>query len=82
MLHFAFDYEPCEARLSRRRLFASILAELGIPDGVAIDTEGGYWCALHGAGRLRRFAADGRVDPDVELPVSQPTMCASLQVAI
>lgn len=73
---FAFDYGPSEGRLSRRRLFASIPAELGIPDGAAIDTEGGYWCALHGGAKLRRFAADGGVDRDVELPVSQPTMCA------
>ena len=62
--------------ISRRRLFASVPAELGIPDGAAIDTEGGYWCALHGGGKLRRFAANGRIDRDVELPVSQPTMCA------
>lgn len=73
---FAFDYEPTEGRLSRRRLFATVPPELGIPDGAAIDTEGGYWCALHGGGRLRRFAADGSVDRDIELPVSQPTMCA------
>ena len=73
---FAFDYEPREGRLSRRRLFATIPPELGIPDGGAIDAEGGYWCALHGGGRLRRFAADGRIERDVDLPVSQPTMCA------
>lgn len=73
---FAFDYEASRGRLSRRRLFARIPAELGIPDGAAIDTEGGYWCALHGGSKLRRFATDGRVDRDVELPVSQPTMCA------
>lgn len=73
---FAFDYEVCEGRLSRRRLFARIPAELGIPDGAAVDADGGYWCALHGGGRLRRFTADGQVDRDVVLPVSEPTMCA------
>ncbi len=73
---FAFDYEPHDGRLSGRRLFATIPSEHGIPDGGAIDAEGGYWCALHGGGRLRRFAADGRIERDVELPVSQPTMCA------
>ena len=41
-----------------------------------MDTQGGYWCALHGAGRLRRYTADGAVDRDIMLPVSQPTMCA------
>ncbi len=59
-----------------RRLFARIAGTEGIPDGAAVDTAGGYWCALHGAGRLRRFHPDGGFDRDVMLPVSQPTMCA------
>ena len=36
----------------------------------------GYWCALHGASRLRRYTPTGAVDRDIALPVSQPTMCA------
>ncbi len=48
----------------------------GIPDGAACDTDGGYWCAVHGGGRLRRYTRDGAVDRDIPLPVSQPTMCA------
>ena len=70
-----FDYDPDRGRLSNRRLFATIPEALGIPDGAAIDTDGGYWCALHGGGKLRRFNADGSVDRDIDLPVSQPTMC-------
>ena len=62
--------------LSRKRLFAAIPASDGLPDGAAVDTDGGYWCALHGGGRLRRFHADGSHDRDIPLPVSQPTMCA------
>ena len=73
---FQFDYEPASGRLSNRRLFARIPEGEGIPDGAAIDAEGGYWCALHGAGRLRRFDAAGASPQDVPLPVSQPTMCA------
>lgn len=72
----AFDYAVNGGRLSNRRIFATIPRELGIPDGAAIDTEGGYWSALHGGGKLRRFHADGTVDRDVDLPVSQPTMPA------
>ena len=58
------------------RLFATIPETDGIPDGAALDTEGGYWCALHGGGKLRRFHPDGTVDRDIILPVSQPTMCS------
>lgn len=72
---FAFDYEPGEGRLSRRRLFASIPSAQGIPDGGAVDTEGCYWSALHGGGKLVRFTASGSVDREIALPVSQPTMC-------
>ena len=72
----AFDYEENGGSISNRRVFATIPAELGIPDGAAIDTEGGYWSALHGGGKLRRFHPDGSVDRDIDLPVSQPTMPA------
>ena len=73
---FAFDYRSDTGSLSNRRVFATIGKGSGIPDGAAIDREGGYWCALHGGAKLRRFGADGSIDRDVDLPVSQPTMCA------
>ncbi len=71
---YPFDAEAGE--LGGRRLFAVIEPGAGIPDGAAVDAEGGYWCALHGGGRLRRYRADGTLDREVRLPVSQPTMCA------
>jgi sugar lactone lactonase YvrE len=71
----AFDYDMEGGRLSNRRVFATIPEGFGIPDGAATDTDGGYWCALHGGGKLRRFNADGSVDRDTQLPVNQPTMC-------
>ncbi|MGA8401154.1 MAG: SMP-30/gluconolactonase/LRE family protein [Stellaceae bacterium] len=72
----AFDYDIDGGRISNRRVFASIPEELGIPDGAAVDTDGSYWCALHGGSKLRRFNPDASVDRDIDLPVSQPTMCA------
>ena len=72
----AFDYAGKSGGISNRRVFATVPAELGIPDGAAIDTEGGYWSALHGGGKLRRFHPDGSIDRDIDLPVSQPTMPA------
>lgn len=69
--HFAY----AGGQMSDKTLFATIPEADGIPDGAAIDTAGGYWCALHGGGRLRRFNSDGTVDRTISLPVSQPTMC-------
>lgn len=73
---FTHAFDPAGGRLGARTLFARIPETLGLPDGAAVDSQGGYWCALHGAGRLRRYAATGAVDRDIVLPVSQPTMCA------
>ena len=40
-----------------------------------MDTEGYVWSTRYGAGRVIRFAPDGREDMTIELPVSQPTSC-------
>ena len=69
-----FDID--EGRLGRRHAFASTADLPGLPDGGVLDRQGGYWASMHGAGRLRRFHADGSHDRDVILPVSQPTGCA------
>ena len=47
----------------------------GVCDGSAIDAEGYLWNARFAAGRLVRFAPDGRVDCEIGLPVSNPTSC-------
>jgi sugar lactone lactonase YvrE len=73
---FTLAFDPSSGRLGERALFAKIPEVLGLPDGAAVDSQGGYWCALHGASRLRRYTAAGAVDRDIALPVSQPTMCA------
>lgn len=47
-----------------------------VPDGAAIDEEGCYWCAIHGASAIHRYSAAGSLLSQIALPVSQPTMCA------
>jgi sugar lactone lactonase YvrE len=73
---FACTFDARHGQLGPCKLFAKIAGSDGIPDGAAVDTEGGYWCALHGGGRLRRYTAMGELDREITLPVSQPTMCA------
>ena len=38
-----------------------------------MDSAGGYWLANVGAGALRRYLPDGRLDRIVKLPFSNPT---------
>lgn len=46
------------------------------PDGAATSSDGCYWSALWGGGRVAVFSPDGTAAGDVPVPVSQPSCCA------
>lgn len=72
---YRYDFHAAAGRLGPAQVFAT-LHGTGIPDGAAVDEEGAYWCAHHGAGKLHRYAPDGTLLRSVPLPVSRVTMCA------
>ena len=72
----AIDFDLDRGRLGTRRRFASIDERDGLPDGLAVDAEGGVWVALFGGRRIRRYRPDGALDVEVSLPVTNPTSVA------
>jgi sugar lactone lactonase YvrE len=70
------SYELATGAIGRRQDFVDMGDRKGIPDGAAIDEDGCYWCAIHGASALHRYDAGGNLVAQIALPVSQPTMCA------
>lgn len=73
---FRYDYDADTGRLARPTTFVDLERSEGMPDGLTVDDDGCVWIALWGAGALRRYTPDGRLDRTVELPVTQPTsMC-------
>lgn len=75
-LIWAFDYDTDDGVPTHRRVFADLHDYAGRPDGAAIDADGCYWICANDAGLLLRFAPDGRLDRQVAVPVSKPSMCA------
>ena len=71
----ALSFEAATGEGHYRRQAIRIPAELGKPDGMTIDEEGGLWVALWGGAAVNRYL-DGRLDRVIRLPVSQPTSCA------
>jgi len=69
-----FDYDAA-AGLSDRRPFVTVAEDDGLPDGLAVDREGGVWVAFYGGSAVRRFGPDGTVDEVLDLPVTQVTAC-------
>lgn len=70
-----FDYQPATGTLTNRRDFARIPAERGIPDGLTVDAEGGVWVALWGGAAVRRYAVDGGLLGEFDLPTTWVTSC-------
>jgi L-arabinonolactonase len=73
---WAFDLDDATGGLSNRRLFATVPAGEGMPDGAAVDAEGCYWSARFMGRRIVRYRPDGRVDREIAMPVTNATMMA------
>jgi len=71
---FAYDFDADAGTATNKRVFAQINGG-GFPDGLTVDAEGGVWSAHNGAGKVMRYAPDGRATHVVELPVPHPTSC-------
>lgn len=69
------EYDPLTGVLGPARRFLDLPASRAVPDGAAVDEEGCYWCAIHGAGVLHRYDKAGALKASIPVPVSQPTMC-------
>jgi sugar lactone lactonase YvrE len=69
-----FDYDR-DAGPTNRRAFVDDARDVGRPDGLTVDAEGGVWVALNQSGTVRRFTPAGALDAVVELPPRQVTAC-------
>jgi sugar lactone lactonase YvrE len=71
---FAYDGERGVA--ADRRPFFRVPHEAGLPDGLAVDRDGGVWMALWGGGEVWRIAPDGRHVATVRVPTPNTSSCA------
>ena len=72
-----YDYDLETGAMSNR----SVVVEFdrvkdGMPDGLAVDSEGCAWVALWGGGQVRRYSSHGELLGTIEVPASQPTSVA------
>lgn len=70
---YAMDFDAATGAVSNRRPFIDYRGKEGRPDGCTIDAEGHLWVAEVEAGRVSRYAPDGRLDRAIQLPVKKPT---------
>ena len=69
----AFAYDLDTGRVSDERVFADVVADDGLPDGLTVDADGGVWVCLFSGARIRRYRPDGTLDREIRLPLTNPT---------
>ena len=69
-----FDYSAGTGLVNRRR-WVEVPLDVGRPDGLTVDAEGGVWLALMEGSAVHRYSPAGDLDAVIRLPVSQVTAC-------
>ena len=59
----------------RPEVVATIEEDAGVPDGLCVDADGGFWVAVNGGGQCRHFSPDGTETGRVEVPASSVASC-------
>jgi L-arabinonolactonase len=70
-----YDIDPASGALGNRHEFARTPPG-AMPDGSAIDADGHLWNAQWGAGRVVRYAPDGSISAQMDVPASQVSCVA------
>jgi sugar lactone lactonase YvrE len=69
----AYDFEQATGTPSGRRRLVDTDPAWGLPDGLAVDAEGGIWVAFWNGSAVRRFSPEGDLTAVIELPARHAT---------
>src|SRR5680860_636235 len=72
-----YDYDSVTGNIQNKSVVAKINKNLGLPDGMAIDSEDHLWVALFGGGKVIRIdPKTGSIVFEVVVPAPNVTSCA------
>ena len=72
----AFDFDVESGQVGNRRRLVTLDPELGMPDGMTVDSAGSLWVAIWGGSKVHRYAPSGEFERAIHMPVSQVTSVA------
>ena len=69
---YAYDFDPETGYISNKRVFI-LTDDMGVPDGLTVDSEGYIWSARYGGAKVVRYSPAGEYDREITLPVEKVT---------
>ncbi len=72
---YAYDFDLASGDISNQRIFMQLDKSAIEPDGLTVDSEGYVWEAQWASSKVFRYAPDGSLDQEVDMPVLRPTSC-------
>ncbi len=72
----AFAFDADRGAISEGRVLVTLTEDVGSPDGMTVDADGGLWVAVYGGGRVHHYSPDGVLRQVLAVPAQQSTCCA------
>jgi sugar lactone lactonase YvrE len=69
------DYDLASGDVTNRRRLVDIPAEVGSPDGLAVDADAGIWLAVWGGSAVHRYSPEGELEEVVRVPTPLAASC-------
>jgi sugar lactone lactonase YvrE len=73
---YAYDYDSADSAIANRRVLVDSSLDEGVPDGLAVDSDGCIWSARWDGWKITRYDPAGARMLDIPMPVARPTSCA------
>ena len=75
-LIYSYRWDPETGALADKRVVVRVPGDEGIPDGMAVDSEGYLWSAQWYGGQVVRYDPEGKVERRISVPVQQVSSVA------
>lgn len=70
---YVYDFNVETGNISKKRIFATLDQQDGLPDGLTVDLNGYVWVARFLGSGITRYKPNGDIDCKIDVPCAQPT---------
>lgn len=72
---YRYQFNPKTGEISDKINFIETPKDEGVPDGLAIDSEGDIWSARWNGWKITHYSPKGNIIEEIDMPVQRPTSC-------